>query len=47
MRARAVAARRKVARKKVKEMRRMRSPEPVSEPVPIRVGRSEVRKTGL
>jgi len=47
MRARAVAARRKVARKKILAMRRTRSPEPVSEPVPIKVGRSEYRETGL
>jgi len=49
MRARAKAARRKAARKKVKEMRRIRSPEveAAPSPAPLRIGRSERRETGL
>ena len=45
MRARAKAAVRKAARKKITAMRRIRTPE--AEPAPVRVGRSEYRETGL
>ena len=45
MRARAVAARRKAARKRIIAMRRIRTPE--AEAAPVRVGRSEYRETGL
>jgi hypothetical protein len=49
MRARAITARRKEARKKIAAMRRMRSPEvePTSAPAPRGIGRSERRETGL
>jgi len=47
MRARAMAARRKAARKRITEMRRVRSPEAVAEVAPRGVGRSERRETGL
>lgn len=47
MRARAITARRKEARKKIAAMRRMRSPEVEPAPAPRGIGRSERRETGL
>jgi len=47
MRARVKAARRKVARKRIIEMRRVRRPEVEPAPAIRAVGHSERRETGL
>jgi len=47
MRARAIAARRKAAKKRIVEMRRERRPEVEPAPATRVVGHSERRETGL